>query len=49
VEKFLGDPDELAVIVALALETLGVPYRYVLKGDGVTWYSVETVPIQTDP
>lgn len=40
----IGESDELAVIVALALETLGVPYRYVLKGDGVTWYSVECVP-----
>lgn len=41
--KFIGDPDDLAVFVALALETLGVPYKYVLKGDGVTWYSIECV------
>ena len=43
-EKVIGDADELAIYVALALETLGVPYRYVLKGDGVTWYSIEVVP-----
>lgn len=41
--KFIGDSDELAVVTALALETLGVPYRYVLKGDGVTWFSIETI------
>jgi len=44
--KVIGDADELAVVTALALETLGVPYRYVLKGDGITWYSIEVIPIQ---
>lgn len=43
--KFIGDADEVAVVVALALEELGVPYRYVLKGDGVTWYSIECVAV----
>lgn len=39
----IGDADDLAVIVALVLETMGVPYKYVLKGDGVTWYSIECI------
>lgn len=43
--KVVGEADELAVVVALALETLGVPYKYVLKGDGKTWYSIEAVPV----
>lgn len=42
--KYIGDADEVAIFTALALETLGVPYRYVLKGDGITWYSIEAIP-----
>lgn len=45
--KLIDDADDLAIVTALALETLGVPYRYVLKGDGKTWYSIETVPTET--
>lgn len=43
---FLGmlDADDLAVLTAAAMRELGEPYHFVLKGDGVNWISVETVP-----
>jgi len=40
----IGDSDELATITAAFLETLGIPYKFVFKGDGVNWVSVEVVP-----
>lgn len=38
------DTDDLAILTAMVLEELGVPYRFVLKGDGINWVSVETIP-----
>lgn len=38
------DADDLAILTAVILEELGVPFRFVLKGDGVNWVSVETIP-----
>ena len=40
----IGDSDELATIKAAALEALGIPFKYVFKGDGVNLLSVEVVP-----
>lgn len=38
------DSDELAVVTAMVLEELGIPFVYRMKGDGVNWVSVECVP-----
>ena len=42
-EKSLGDADERAIVAALALERLGIPYRFRFIGDGKTFYSVEVI------
>ena len=40
------EQDELAVVLAALYEAEGRPYRFVLHGDGETWISVETVPLE---
>jgi hypothetical protein len=40
------DSDELAVLTAMVLEELGIPFRYVMKGDGKNWVSVEVLPLE---
>ena len=40
------DSDDLAVLLAALYEADGRPYRFVLPGDGETWISVETVPLE---
>lgn len=37
------DSDDMAVIAALALEEMGIPFRFVFKTDGRTFYTVEVV------
>ena len=37
------DSDELATITAAVLYELGVPYRFVIQGDGVNWVSIRVV------
>lgn len=37
------DSDEIAILESLLLEQQGVPYRYVVEGDGVNWISVKVV------
>lgn len=38
------EQDELAALLAAVFEATGVPYRFVIRGDGKNWVSVETVP-----
>jgi hypothetical protein len=40
------DSDDLAILTALFLEELGVPFCFVLKGDGINWVSVEAIPVR---
>lgn len=47
--QFLGDQDERAAIHAAFYEALGRPYRFRLRGDGRTWVSIETVPLERKP
>lgn len=38
------EQDELAALLAAVYEAQGTPYRIIIRGDGVNWMSVETVP-----
>ena len=39
------DADDLAALAAAIWEAQGRPYRLVIHGDGQTFVSVETVPV----
>ena len=39
------DADELAALAAAICGAEGRPYRIVIRGDGKTFVSVETVPV----
>lgn len=43
------DADELAVLLAAAFEAEGRAHRFLLRGDGETWVSVECVPREDRP
>lgn len=41
------DADDLAVLTAMALREMGTPFKFVLKGDGIDWVSVEAIPTRS--
>jgi len=43
------DADELAVLAVALCEAEGRPYRIVIRGDGKTFVSVETVLVKEGP
>jgi hypothetical protein len=40
------EQDELAALLGAVYEAEGKPYRFVFRGDGINWVSVECEPLE---